>query len=79
MRTFVLTLLLGALVVSACGGEENEAASSTETSTATTATSEPGADRPPAPRIEGTSLDGEPVSLADFAGRPVLVNVWSSW
>ena len=79
MRAFVVTLLLGALVASGCGGEENEAASSMETSTVPTATSEAGSDRPLAPPIEGTSLEGEPISLANFAGRPVLVNVWSSW
>ena len=35
--------------------------------------------RPPAPAIEGTSLDGDPIALADYRGRPVFVNVWSSW
>ena len=29
--------------------------------------------------ITGTDLDGEPVSFAEFRGRPLLVNVWSSW
>jgi hypothetical protein len=32
-----------------------------------------------APAIAGTTLDGERLALADFRGRPVLVNVWSSW
>ncbi len=32
-----------------------------------------------APAIEGTTLDGERLSLADFRGRPVLVNVWAAW
>ena len=40
--------------------------------------------RPPAPtgpgsEITGESLDGEHVSLADFRGKRVLLNVWSSW
>ena len=35
--------------------------------------------RPPAPRIEGVSLDGERISLSDFRGKAVFVNVWSSW
>jgi thiol-disulfide isomerase/thioredoxin len=26
-----------------------------------------------------TNLDGQPVRLSDFAGRPVWVNVWASW
>jgi RTX calcium-binding nonapeptide repeat (4 copies) len=32
-----------------------------------------------APAIEGTTLDGERITLASFRGRPVFVNVWSSW
>jgi len=35
--------------------------------------------RPVSPAIEGTTLEGDRVSLADFRGRPVFVNVWSSW
>jgi cytochrome c biogenesis protein CcmG, thiol:disulfide interchange protein DsbE len=30
----------------------------------------------PAPEISGTTLDGEPFSLADLRGRPVIVNFW---
>jgi thiol-disulfide isomerase/thioredoxin len=26
-----------------------------------------------------TDLDGRPVSLSDYAGRPVWINVWASW
>jgi len=33
----------------------------------------------PAPPIELTNLAGETVSLADLAGRPVVVNFWASW
>ncbi len=33
----------------------------------------------PAPPIELASLDGDVVRLADFAGRPVVVNFWASW
>jgi hypothetical protein len=43
------------------------------------ATGDGGASRPAAPPIEGTTLDGERISLADFRGKPVFVNVWSSW
>lgn len=39
----------------------------------------PVADRRPAPVLTGTTLDGEQVSTADFAGRPVVINVWGSW
>jgi hypothetical protein len=33
----------------------------------------------PAPRIAGTTLEGKPLSLRSFRGKPVLINVWSSW
>jgi cytochrome c biogenesis protein CcmG/thiol:disulfide interchange protein DsbE len=33
----------------------------------------------PAPPFELTDLDGRTVRLADYAGRPVLVNFWASW
>ena len=32
-----------------------------------------------APQLAGTTLDGRSVSLADFRGRPVVVNFWASW
>ena len=33
----------------------------------------------PAPTIQGTDLDGKPVSLADLKGDVVLVVFWASW
>lgn len=33
----------------------------------------------PAPAIALQNLAGETVSLADYAGRPVIVNFWASW
>jgi cytochrome c biogenesis protein CcmG/thiol:disulfide interchange protein DsbE len=30
----------------------------------------------PAPAFTGTTLDGEPLALADLRGRPVIVNFW---
>jgi cytochrome c biogenesis protein CcmG/thiol:disulfide interchange protein DsbE len=30
----------------------------------------------PAPAFAGTTLDGAPLALADFRGRPVIVNFW---
>ncbi|MFG2986524.1 TlpA family protein disulfide reductase [Streptomyces sp. NPDC048258] len=35
--------------------------------------------RPTAPVLEGEDLDGKPVSLAEFRGHVVVLNVWGSW
>lgn len=32
-----------------------------------------------APDFSLADLNGEPVRLADYAGRPVIVNFWASW
>lgn len=33
----------------------------------------------PAPEVTFTGADGRDVSLANFAGRPLLVNIWATW
>jgi cytochrome c biogenesis protein CcmG, thiol:disulfide interchange protein DsbE len=43
-----------------------------------TATATPTARRP-APQLTGVSLDGKQLSLAKLRGKPVFINVWSSW
>jgi len=63
----LLALVVLALLATACGGAtEPESA-------ATVATSGGGTE------VAGETLDGERLSLADFRGKPVFVNVWSSW
>jgi hypothetical protein len=74
-RAAVLALVLVASVASGCGGSQDEAAPPAVTVAETSAP----AGRPAAPELEGTSLEGESISLGDLRGRPVLVNVWSSW
>ena len=37
------------------------------------------ADRVELPAVSGTSLDGKPLSTADFRGKVLVVNVWGSW
>lgn len=44
---------------------------------ATAAASETG--RRPAPALTGVTLDGKQLSLAKLRGKPVFINVWSSW
>ncbi len=36
-------------------------------------------ERMPAPDLEGITLDGEPLALADLSGHVVVLNVWGSW
>ena len=43
-----------------------------------TAATIPVAERQPAPAVEGTTLDGKALALADMPG-PVVVNFWASW
>ena len=80
MRGFAIVLALCALAAVGCGGETatEEARPTTPAETTTTPPAE-ASSRPPAPVIEGESLDGERISLADYRGRAVVVNVWSSW
>lgn len=33
----------------------------------------------PAPVFTGTTLEGRPISLLDYAGKPVVLNFWGSW
>jgi thiol-disulfide isomerase/thioredoxin len=33
----------------------------------------------PAPETAFTDTDGKPASLADFKGKPVIVNLWAMW
>lgn len=39
----------------------------------------PGKDRVKPGAISGETLDGKQVSLSDYAGKVVVVNVWGSW
>ena len=39
----------------------------------------PAASPQPAPEISFTDMAGKPVSLADFKGKFVLVNLWATW
>ena len=61
--------VVAAVLLAGCGASEPE--TSQEPSAAASAGN--------GPRIAGTGLDGKRVDVADLRGRPVFVNVWSSW
>lgn len=72
---------LGALAIlvagTIIGGGGEEAAPQPEMGTATTSTAEP---QPRAPALSGADvITGEPLSLAELAGKPVVLHVWASW
>jgi hypothetical protein len=62
----VVLVLLAALALAACGGEEGSPSPET-------GSTEPGVS------LAGQTLDGESLSLEDFRGKTVFVNVWASW
>jgi hypothetical protein len=63
----VAFVLLAALALAACGGGESSPGP------ATGVPSEPGVS------LAGQTLDGESLSLEEFRGKPLFVNVWASW
>jgi hypothetical protein len=74
--------VVACLAIAACGSSRNEAeqqTTSAQPQTPPTTETRNADDREQAPALVGPSLDGERVELADFRGRPVLINVWSSW
>jgi len=77
-----LTLVICAmLVLTACGKAEQPQAN--ETVAAAEAGPVKGLDRShkgkPAPDVTFNDPDGGEISLADFSGVPILVNLWATW
>jgi cytochrome oxidase Cu insertion factor (SCO1/SenC/PrrC family) len=77
MRIAAVALLAVALATG-CGSSDEQTATPPQ---ATTSAAPPASasTRKPAPPLSGESLDGERIALGDFRGRPLLINVWSSW
>ena len=70
------TCLSGLVLLAACEGKPAAGGGTA---------SKPGGPAPalalgaPVPAFAGTTLRGEPLSLADLRGRVVLLNVWATW
>lgn len=77
LRTFVSLLILGSAAVwvaLAVIGDWSRQTGEAQANSA--ARAEVGA---PAPDFAGTTLDGRRVRLADFSGRPLMINFFASW
>ncbi len=73
-------VLCGVVVISGCaGGLKAERSTGGFTQADYDITVVPVGERVVAPDLAGQTVTGEQVSLADFAGKTVLVNVWGSW
>ncbi|MEU1299032.1 TlpA family protein disulfide reductase [Streptomyces shenzhenensis] len=81
-RAVALTAIvtLGSLSLSACGGGKSGGGGQTNyvmgaDGIATVAKGE----RNPVGPIRGETVQGEPLDVADFRGKVVVINVWGSW
>jgi thiol-disulfide isomerase/thioredoxin len=77
-RTAAALAVLAALAATS-GCSQTQGGPAGFVSGAGTVTVVPSGEREPAPAISGESLEGEPLDLADYAGRVVVLNVWGSW
>ena len=81
MRFLAIAIALAALA--ACHKQPQQPPTSNEGAPVVQAGPVKGVDRThkgkPAPAAEFNNPDGSEISLADFHGTPVLVNLWASW
>jgi thiol-disulfide isomerase/thioredoxin len=71
------------LTLTGCTGGDDEAGSSGGDTNFVQGTDEithvAAADREPAPDLSGETLEGERLSLSDYRGKVVVLNIWGSW
>jgi len=75
----VATLLLAALLAGCSGDAVGSSGDQGFVSSKGIISAVAAADRKPAGSVAGTTLDGDDVSLSDYRGKVVVVNVWGSW
>jgi thiol-disulfide isomerase/thioredoxin len=78
MRKLLIPALAAVMVLSACGGTSSTGTSGYVSGDGLVTTVDP-SDRHKAPIIEGTDLDGNKISTADYSGEVLVVNLWGSW
>lgn len=82
MRLLLAMLAAAALLVSGCSPDDDGGVAGGTTGFVGgdgTVTIVPAEQRSEAPVLEGETLTGEPLSTADFLGKPLVINVWGSW
>ncbi|QNE76729.1 redoxin domain-containing protein [Streptomyces finlayi] len=84
-RRFILLAAATAaatLTLSACGGEGNKTGGGGSTNFVTGSggiSTVAKGERVAAPKLDGTSLADEPLDVADYKGKVVVLNIWGSW
>jgi thiol-disulfide isomerase/thioredoxin len=80
LRAVLLAVALpSALVLAGCSNDVGSSGNQGYVAGKGIITSVKAADRKQPGEVAGRTLDGKQVSLADFRGKVVVVNVWGSW
>jgi thiol-disulfide isomerase/thioredoxin len=75
----VVAALLGSVVLGACTDTPSGSGEAGFISGKGVITRLPVDEREKPGEVSGETIDGEPISLDDYAGQTVVVNVWGSW
>jgi thiol-disulfide isomerase/thioredoxin len=78
MRVLGAVALASVLALTGCASGSTAAPSPTRALAVGTTEFAPG-QRASVSSVEGTTLDGKQLQLADYAGKVVVLNVWGSW
>ncbi len=86
MRSVIGLLLLGALAIAGCDTQTQPSQQANETSAPANAAAPAPVSKvdrshagETAPSLPFTDAAGKKLSLADFRGKPVLLNLWATW
>jgi thiol-disulfide isomerase/thioredoxin len=75
----LVAALLSSVVLTGCTDTPSGSGDSGFISGKGVITTLPVAEREKPGDVSGNTIDGDPISLADYAGKTVVVNVWGSW